>query len=248
MTLSLTPAVQPQPVDGKPVNIIIDECFHSRMGMISLYEQAGTPFEIIGFSSVMEFISWRECHHNRICSLIIYIHDRLVSVPDQMAQFLVTGIEKNNISKRNVIVVCDVLNNFMHLCTNKLNIYNLLDGLDSLYLLRLQLKEYVDTGCINPLFVKRCFLQKKNRYAKTTGDLSPAEIFAISNVLTGRGVKETSKFYKGHFKTLYNQRMSAIKKLGMHSVQDVIKYRHLIDALYLEDNTVVNADYLEVLC
>lgn len=224
-------------------NVIIDECVYSRMGMAALYRDAGTPFEIIEFSDIASFIRWRKYHTNRISSLLIHFHDRITMIDEEATQFIVNGGEKHNLPKNDIIIVSDALSHIMHLFIHKLGLFNLLDGRDSLDTLQFQLKEYIDNGNINTLPIKRCKPRAKRKFGKETGNLSSAEVIVISYLLIGLGVKETSKVYNGSYKTLYNQRMSAIKKLGMCSIQDVIKYRYFISALYLNESLAFNNDY-----
>lgn len=232
----------------KPVNIIIDDCFFSRSAITALYQQAGTPFDIIGLTDIHDFYRWRHEHSNRINSMMISIHDRTSSISEALATFLVADLNTVGIAKSDVVLIVDALNHFMSISVRKLKIFNLLCGFDSLRNISSQLREFVIKGTINPSFVTRCMMNSTRQQRKNAGELSPAESLAISSVLTGKGVKEFSKTYHGHYKTLYNQRLSAIKKLGMGSIHDIIKYRYFIDALYLTEAAMLPGSYHEFYC
>ena len=215
----------------QPVTVVIDECLYSRKGLVAVLENAQPAVKIIDFAGAEQFCVWREQHHQPVNMLIIYFHDRIRAVPQKMVDFLIDDIDKLNIAKKSIVIVTDAPDNLMHICARKLNVYNFINGRGTLPLLTLQLKEFIEKGTLVSTVPEGCHFHTVRRYSLYSCELSPAEIFAISAVLTGKAIKESSKSYSRHYKTLYSQKMSAIKKLGMHTDRDLIKYRHLINTL-----------------
>ena len=231
-------------------NIIIDECFYSRAALLSLLKSPVSPLNSYAFKNANEFIKWRASYTGKINSLIIHIHDQMNMMNEEIVHFFVKDIGALKLDSSKIIVVSDAIAKLELIFAKEFNIINFLDGRGGMDILKLQIKECVEvhkTGAITVPKFKKSLHSAPVRRLRTRG-LSPAELIAVTNVFTGKGVKESSKDYRGHYKTLYNQRMSAIRKLGMHTVQDLIKYRHLISALYLTENCVVKNNYSDIFC
>lgn len=224
----------------KPVNIVIDECCYSRIAMTSLLRTAGSTSDTIEFSRVTEFSQWRSQNQQYISCLIIHIHDRSTTIPHEIVEFLVEKIDFLNVMRSNVIIMSRCINHLTYICVRKLKIVNLLNESNNIESTVAQLKNFIKTGATNEVFMNRCLFLLPRMALKKRNELSPAEVRAIENVLTGQGIFEVCQESRGHYKTLYNQRSTAIKKLGMNKVQDLIKYRHLIGFLYFKSEAGVN--------
>lgn len=238
-----------QPYDSA-VNIIIDECCYSRAAMTSILKSPVPALRCCVFEDVNEFITWRESFAGEINSIIIHIHDQMNMMRAEIVRFLVEDIERLKLDSHKVIIVSDAISKLKSIFVKELNIVHFVDGRSDIEILKLQLKDYVGQckGSSKTPFTAKRTLHPAHRRNYRARSLSPAELIAVTNVFTGRGVKESSKEYSGHYKTLYNQRMSAIRKLGMHTVQDLIKYRHLISALYLIENVAVKNHFSDAYC
>lgn len=232
----------------KPINIIVDNCFYSRTGLIELFKKSGSPCDNICFSNINEFIHWRECNNERIASLLICFHDRTAAIPEEIAHFLIKSTDALKVNRSDIVLISDAISSLRNICIFKLKVHNLLNNRDKMDVLSLQLKQFVNFGIIDSVTVKSGIKQYSTKSSRNPGALSPGEMFAITNLLTGVGIKHSSRLYSGHYKTLYNQRISAIKKLGMRNIHDIIKYRHLIGETYLKDYCIVSSGYHESLC
>ncbi|MES0267320.1 hypothetical protein [Citrobacter sedlakii] len=232
------------------VNIVIDESFFSRSAILSLVKRSSSSMESFDFSDVHQFISWRQKNRYNIHSLIIHIHDLMHTMHEKIVHFLVNDINKLDIDSHKVIVVSDAVLKLKPLFMKELNIINFVDGRDEIDIISVQLKGYIEpsVNISDITSIKRHKIYYSQNLGSLLKSLSPAELIAVTNVYTGYSVKESSKNYNGHYKTLYNQRMSAIRKLGMHTVQDLIKYRHLISALYPVHNGVANNYFVDSYC
>ncbi|WP_313080946.1 hypothetical protein [Atlantibacter sp.] len=232
------------------VNIVIDESFCSRGAILSLVRSSSAKMQVFGFADVHQFIDWRQQNACNIHTVTIHIHDLMHTMHEQIVQFLVNDINKLSINSHKIIIVSDAVAKLKPLFMNELNIFNFVDGRTEIDMIASQLKEYIEPSATitNKATVKRNAIYFSHGLRYRVKNLSPAELIAVANVYVGCSVKESSKNYSGNYKTLYNQRMSAIRKLGMHTVLDLIKYRHLISAIYPISNGVTYNHFTDAYC
>lgn len=236
--MDINPLIEPS------VNIIIDECYYSKVALVSLVECSSPSLKVVSFSNVDEFTEWNERNDSEINMVLIHIHDRM---NEQLVRFLVEDIKRFKINNHKIIIMSDAISKLKVIFTNKLNIIHFLDDQSDIAQLKTHLKFHIG-HCVAKLCVSSLKGNKEITRRHSKRDLSPAERSAVTHVYTGKGIKERKSSYCGHYKTLYNQRLSAIRKLGLSNVQDLIKYRHLISAVYLIENNAYHCQALDVFC
>jgi len=214
------------------VNVIIDECYYSRVGIEFLLKQAGSELDVVSFPDVRSFAVWYQYAMEKIDTIVIYVHDRYYTIDDKMASFLVFDLDYYEILKCDVIFISDDLPHITHLCAVKLQLFNLVNGRGPIAVIKERLRNFVKLGTAEPLFYRKCQNYFSSGSNKSKYELSRAEVAEIDNILNGRTIQASCELSSRAYKTHAIQRGSALKKMGMRTVQDLIKYKYLVVLLY----------------